>query len=206
MPRTPISPGALALALALALAAGCAPGDGPAERAVAASERTWDAARERARAIAPERAARIEHGIARARAALEAGDWIGALAATQDLPAQIARLSAEVDSQSRARDAAWDHTNAALGEGLQQVDAGIERLAALRRRPAGVSAADVARARAELRAARVAWTQAVSARGEGRWNDAMARAGEARLRARRALDAVALPAVAALATPRAAAR
>jgi hypothetical protein len=187
---------ALAAVLGLALAGGstgCAPGQSPAERTLAAVESSWVGARVRAHEIAPARAREIELAIGRARRSADGGDWLGALAAVQGLPGQIEGLTAEIEAGERERDARWDRENAALAETLPRVDAGIERVAARPSLPAGVTRDDVATARAELRAARIAWTRAVAARGERRWDEALHRAGEARLRARRALEEVGLP-------------
>ena len=181
----------LALALAGFLApAACAPGQSPAERAIAAAETSYASVRERVRETSPQRAATIELAIARAKASAAQGDWIGALAATQSLPGEIQGLNFELELQEREVAARWDSVNLTLARTLPEVDAAIERVAAAPRLPAGPSPADVAVARAELQAARIAWTHAVTARQERRWNEAMRGAGEARLRARRALDAV----------------
>jgi hypothetical protein len=192
---------ALGLVLALALGAAvpaCAPGASPAEQALSAVEKSWGDVRVRVHEVAPHRAQEIELALVRARASAKEGDWIGTLAAVQGLPGQIERLSVEIEAGERARDAEWDRANASLAEALPQVDAGIERVAARRPLPAGVTRDDVAAARSELEAARIAWTHAVSARGERRWDEAMNRAGEARLRARRALERVGLPSLPAL--------
>jgi hypothetical protein len=195
-----LPPCVLVLGLVLAVA-GCASGQSPAERAVAAVEASYGSVRQRVRAFAPERAAAIELAIDRARGAADKGDWIGALAATQELPARIAQLSAAIDAEDQALDARWDSVNAELARALPLVDAGIERIAGRRRLPAGVTRTDILAARAELQAARIAWTHAVTAREGRRWQDAMRGAGEARLRARRSLDAVGLPRTTAFASP-----
>jgi|SRR5687768_11580999 len=193
-PLRPGRRGRLVLVLALgAVLAGCAPGQSPSERALAAVEKSWADLRGRVREVAPDRAEEIDLALVRARASASEGDWLGMLAAVQGLPAQIEALSAEIERRERERDAQWDRANASLAEALPRVDAGIEKIAAHTHLPPGVSRADVADARVELQAARIAWTHAVSARGERRWDEAMNRAGEARLRARRALDAVGLP-------------
>ena len=198
-PSGPLRRRALVLGLALgALLAGCAPGQSPSERALAAVEKSWADVRGRVREVAPDRAEEIDLALVRARASASEGDWLGTLAAVQGLPGQIERVSAEIDRGERERDAEWDRANASLAEVLPQVDAGIEKVAARPHLPAGVSRADVAAARAELQASRIAWTHAVTARGERRWGEAMNRAGEARLRARRALEAVGLPIMTAL--------
>lgn len=192
--RPLLPPSGLVWGLALgALFAGCGPGNSPSDRALAAVEKSWADVRVRVREVSPHRAKEIELAIVRARASANEGDWLGTLAAVQGLPAQIEMLSAEIDAAEKARDAAWDRTNASLADALPQVDAGIEKLAARASLPPGIRRADVAAARAELEAARIAWTHAVSARGERRWDEAMIRAGEARLRARRALESVGLP-------------
>ena len=190
-PRPAIA-AAAASVLVAALAAGCS-GPSPAERAIASAEASWAGIRDRVRHVSPQRAADIELALGRARTSARRGDWVGALAAVQALPIQIRALEAELEAGNRALDARWDSTNAGLARALPEIDRGIERVAAARPLPAGVTAADVAGARSELAAARVAWTQAVSAREDRRWDEAMRLAGQARLRARRAGEAVGLP-------------
>ena len=185
--NSPAPAAACALVAALALA-GCAPGQSPAERAIAAADSSWSAVSERVRTIAPQRAAAIDLALNRARASAHRGDWIGALAASQSLPGEIEALRMEIDERDASRGAQWDSLNVRLARALPEVDASIERVAASRGR------SDVARARDELTMARVAWTNAVSAREDGRWDEAMQGAADARHRALRALEAVDLPA------------
>ncbi|MEO6462479.1 MAG: hypothetical protein ABIP29_05335, partial [Candidatus Eisenbacteria bacterium] len=152
----------LALASLLALA-GCAAGQSPAERAITSVETSWAGMRERVRVLSPHRAAAIELALARARAAGERGDWIGAMAATQSLPGEIQSLNVELEAEERELDARWDSVNVALARTLPEVDAAIEQVATARRLPPGVSPGDVADARADLQAARIAWAHAVTA-------------------------------------------
>jgi hypothetical protein len=186
---------ALALTLVLVLAlAGCAPGQSPAEQALAAAESSWADVRDRVRTISPQRATAIELALARARASAERGDWVGALAASQSVPGEIEQLQREIDAEDRARDARWDSVNAQLGRALPAVDAAIEQVAVGSQLPTGVTPRNVSAARNELDLARVAWTNAVSAREDRRWDDAMQGAAVARHRARRALEEVGQPA------------
>lgn len=182
----------LLLVASLALT-GCGAEKKAAESAVAAAETAFNAAKDNLNAVMPDDTKAIEDSIAQAKAALETGDYKGALAAVKDVPAKVGELTTQAVDKAAELKTTWDGLNTNLPGAVGAAQAQVDKLATMKKLPAGMDAAQLEGAKTSLATATTAWTEAQEAQAGGNWAMAVTKGTEAKTATVEAMNAIGMP-------------
>jgi len=188
--------GAVVLMLAVS---SCGSEKTAASAAIGTAETAWTAVHEQIAKVMPAESKAIDDAIAGAKAKLESGDAKAALAAAQAVPGRITELTSALAAKQAELTGAWDGLNAALPGVVDMAQKRVDALAKSRKLPAGLDAATVDGAKAQLEQAKGLWTEAVTAQQNGQLAEAVSKAIDVRGLMRSVLAALKLPVPAVLA-------
>jgi hypothetical protein len=182
-----------AVALAVALVGACTSQKVPAQAAVTAAERAFDAAKVDAVKYVPDQAKDIQSALDAAKASLAKGDYQAALTAAQALPARISALASAVAAKKAELAQTWTTLNAALPQVVQAIQSRVDILSKSRKLPAGLDKEKLESAKTGLAAITQAWTEATTAAGAGNMADAVAKADTVKAKAAEVLGLLGMP-------------
>jgi hypothetical protein len=163
------------------LVAGC--NKGPSEAALKVADEAIAKVVPEAQKFVPDQAKGLTDAAAAARAKFDAGDYTGALAAANALPAK----ATEVMTAATAKKDAWMGVWKGFQESLPGVVGGITEkvtaLEAMKKLPKGIDAAGLAAAKTALTDVTGMWTEATEAFTAGDFKTALENGGEVKARA-----------------------
>jgi hypothetical protein len=182
-----------AVALAVALVGACTSQKVPAQAAVTAAERAFDATKVDAVKYVPDQAKDIQSALDAAKASLDKGDYQAALTAAQALPARISALASAVAAKKAELAQTWTTLNAALPQVVQAIQSRVDILSKSRKLPAGLDKEKLESAKTGLAAITQTWTEATTAAGAGNVADAVAKADTVKAKAAEVLGLLGMP-------------
>lgn len=158
------SPRSLAIPVvcAVAMLSACSSDQVPAEQALLAADESLAAISDQAGIYVPEQLNVVNEAVAAARAAYDAGDYTAALTAATALPSQIGDLAVAVDARKGELTTVWGDLSGQLAATMAPIAAELERLAGLRRLPAGMTAESLTQAQTDYAAATQSMQDATS--------------------------------------------
>lgn len=170
---------ALGIVCVIALAAvmvGCANQKAPAEAAIAAADTAFTAVQADAAKYVPDEAKAIAGDLQAAKDLATKGDYKGALAAAQALPAKITALGTAVAAKKTELTATWTSLSGALPGVVAAIQSRVDILGKAKKLPQGLDKAKFEEAKAGLAELNTTWAAATSAFGSGEIKDAIAKA------------------------------
>lgn len=182
----------LVAAFAVTLAS-CGVQKGAAEAAIKAAEDAYNNAKASITAALPEDAKKVEEAISAAKADVEKGDYKAAMAAIKDVPTQVTTLNTQAAEKVKELEASWQGLNANLPAAVTALQGKVDKMAKMKKLPAGMDATKFDAAKASLTTATDAWTAAQAAQQSGNWAEAVAKGNEAKAATVEGMNSVGMP-------------
>ncbi len=167
----------LLVLVAAVFAAGCGAGKGAAEMAIQAAQTAFDATKDKAMQVAPEQTKAIQDQIDAAKANVTAGNFQAAMDSAKAIPGRVKELADGLAAKQQELTAAWDNMKD-LPQSVDALKAQVEKLAKMKKLPAGIDAAKLDAAKSSLATITTTWGEAQSAFQAGNYAEAVAKGGE----------------------------
>ena len=180
------------LAMLSLVVAGCGMGKSATDAAIAMSQSALDSAKVKAMNIAPDQVSTIQAAIDTAKAIAGRGDYRGAIEAIKPIPEQVKAMSDGLAAKEQALRGEWQQMQG-LSASVEQFKAQVDKLAALKKLPAGMDATKLDAAKAALATMTQAWGEAQTAFQGGNLAEAMAKAGTVKSLLTQGLSAMGMP-------------
>ena len=178
------------IAVAVAVTLACNTGKAPAEAALKAAEDAVNAARPQVEKMAPDDFKSLSDDLAAAKDLFAKGDYKGALAAAQAIPAKVSEVVAKANAKKEELAKSWAAASGDATKAVADLKARLDELAKTKKLPKGLTA-DTAKAASDtLAAAGRSLSDATSAAATGNISEAIAKAGDAKTKAVAALASV----------------
>jgi hypothetical protein len=183
----------MVLGLIGALVAGCASDKAPAEAALKAAEQAVNAARTEAARFVPDQAKALEAGLASAKDKFGKGDYKGALAEAQALPAKAKDVLAAATAKKAELTQAWEGVSAGMPKVVDAIKSRVDILSQAKKLPASMTKDKLTAAKAGLAELTQSWASASDAFKAGNVADALAKATAMKPKAVEVLGILGMP-------------
>jgi hypothetical protein len=157
---------------------GCSP-KSATEMVIKSTESAYAPVKDKLENAMPDEARAIEAKIAAAKDNMAKGEYKAALEGIKGVPAEIKDLSSKVDAKLAELQTSWDGMAAAVPGMATALSAQVDRFAAMKKLPKGMTTAALDQAKADLAQGQQAWTDAQAAQSGARVAEAVTKAGEA---------------------------
>jgi hypothetical protein len=178
------------IAVAVAVTLACNTAKAPAEAALKAAEDAVNAARAQVEKMAPDDFKSLSDDLAAAKDLFAKGDYKGALAAAQAIPAKVSEVVAKANAKKEELAKAWAAASGDATKAVGDLKARLDELASTKKLPKGLTADTVKAAGDTLAAAGQSLSDATAAATAGNVSEAIAKAGDAKTKAGAALASV----------------
>jgi len=165
----------------------------PAEEAMAAAGAAMDTLKGDAAKYAPDAVKSLESSYATAKDSMANKDYSGALTFSKDIPAKAKDALARAAAAKAELARAWNEAGESMTRTLDAARSRLDVLSRSKKLPAGMDAATLAKAHADLGSLQGGWASATEQYKAGDWSGAIARAKDLNAQGLELLKAVGSP-------------